>query len=372
MLKKIGFLVLVSFFLVIASCSGDEAVQRETDNFDRGAILENWADNMIIPAYENYVQELEELETQTNIFTENSTIENLALLRSSWLEAYIAWQSVAMFEIGKAEEITLLNYTNIYPTNVDDLKNTIASGTYNLRSVNKQDEQGFPAIDYLINGLADSDEDIVTMYLEETTHSNYRDYLNLIVKNLNEMGKEVLLDWENGYRDTFVNNIGSSATSSVNKLINDYIFYFEKHLRAGKIGIPAGVFSNSPLSDRVEALYSKGSSKALFLASLKSAQDFFIGKHFGSEESGESLQSYLNFLNTIKQGEDLSASINAQFDLAIQTASTLDDDFEMQVENDNTKLLNVYDQLQTIVIYMKVDMLQALNVRVDYVDADGD
>jgi predicted lipoprotein len=372
MLKKIEFWVLVSFFMAIASCSGDEELQGETDSFDRGAMLENWADNIIIPAYENYALKLKSLKTQSEVFTDNSTIENLESLRSSWLEAYIAWQSVAMFEIGKAEQITLLNYTNIYPTNVDDLKTTIASGNYNLRSVNKQDEQGFPAIDYLINGLAESDEGIVAIYSEETAQNNYGDYLNLIVKNLKDMSYEVLSDWKSGYRDTFVNNTGSSATSSVNKLINDYIFYFEKHLRAGKIGIPAGVFSNSPLSDRVEALYSKGSSKALFITSLEAAQDFFNGKHFGGNESGESLQSYLDFLNTIKQGADLSTSINDQFDLVMQIASTLDDDFEMQVESDNTQLLNVYDQLQTIVIYMKVDMLQALNVRVDYVDADGD
>jgi hypothetical protein len=32
--------------------------------------------------------------------------------------------------------------------------------------------------------------------------------------------------------------------------INDYIFYYEKRLRAGKFYIPAGIFSN-PLPEKV-------------------------------------------------------------------------------------------------------------------------
>jgi hypothetical protein len=35
-------------------------------------------------------------------------------------------------------------------------------------------------------------------------------------------------------------------------------------------------------------------------------------------------------------------------------------------------MTNAYDELQKVVILLKVDMLQAFNVNVDYVDADGD
>ena len=40
--------------------------------------------------------------------------------------------------------------------------------------------------------------------------------------------------------------------------------------------------------------------------------------------------------------------------------------------DDNTLMLQTYDVLQDNVVYLKVDMLQALDIRVDYVDADGD
>jgi len=58
--------------------------------------------------------------------------------------------------------------------------------------------------------------------------------------------------------------------------------------------------------------------------------------------------------------------------LARSTALNLSDDLGNQIETDNTLMTKTYDELQKVVVLMKVDMLQALNVKVDYVDADGD
>ena len=35
-------------------------------------------------------------------------------------------------------------------------------------------------------------------------------------------------------------------------------------------------------------------------------------------------------------------------------------------------MLETYDELQKAVVLLKVDMLQVLNIKVDFVDADGD
>jgi len=77
-------------------------------------------------------------------------------------------------------------------------------------------------------------------------------------------------------------------------------------------------------------------------------------------------------LNSIKNGEDLGGLINAQFNAAETQANELNNNFALQIETDNTKMLSTYDELQRNVILLKVDMLQALSINVDYVDADGD
>ncbi|MDO1502669.1 hypothetical protein Q2T40_21565 [Winogradskyella maritima] len=65
-------------------------------------------------------------------------------------------------------------------------------------------------------------------------------------------------------------------------MVNDYIFYYEKYLRAGKMGIPLGVFSGSTLPRNVEAYYEATISNDLFLEGLSAVQDFFNGNHFNS------------------------------------------------------------------------------------------
>ncbi|WP_436514789.1 imelysin family protein [Ekhidna sp. To15] len=360
----------MSAFMI--SCSEDEPGE-SGDSFDREAMLQNWADNIIVPGYASYVSELTTLETTIEAFTNSPSIATLEDARSAWLSANIAWQKVAMFEIGKAEELSLINYTNIYPTNTEDLIKTIESESYDLTSVNRQDEQGFPAIEYLIYEIKDSDQAIVDLYLQETASQPYKAYLNDLSDRLLTLTQAVLSDWKNGYREIFIANAGSGSTSSVNKLVNDYIFYYEKHLRAGKIGIPAGVFSAEIQPEKVEGFYS-GKSKELFLTGLKAMQDFFNGKSSDSNLAveGEGLKTYLDFVNDVSDAENLSELINAQFEEARDQAQLLEEDFSMQVASDNSQMLKTYDELQKNVVNLKVDMLQALNIRVDFVDADGD
>lgn len=365
-MKRVLGLVIVSILLWGCSNSDNDPDGVE-DTFDRAAMLANWADNIIIPAYQAYVSALGDLKTASDNFIATTDETNLATLRAEWIEAYTAWQYVSMFEIGPAEAVTLRNFTNIYPADVQGIDDNIAQGGYNLTLPSTNDEQGFPALDYLINGLFDADANIVAAF--STDHETY---LDDVISRLVELSTGVLNEWTSTYRSSFVNNSGSTATSAVNKMVNDYMFYYEKSLRAGKVGIPAGVFSSSPLNDRVEAFHHGEVSKALLLAALNATQDFFNGKHFGASATGESLNSYLDFLNTIREGEDLAGLINGQFNAARNAINSLSNNLSDQVTSNNSMMLQAYDQLQMNVVLMKVDMFQALNIQVDFVDADGD
>jgi predicted lipoprotein len=352
------------------SCSdnGSSGPEVQINNFDRKELLINLADGILIPAFEDYVDKVQTLNGSANAFQQDPTAEKLELLRATWLEAYKTWQYVSMFNLGKAEEISLRNYTNIYPANAQEIEANISSGSYNLDLPSKYDEQGFPALDYLLYGIAEDNASIVI----KLSTTAYIDYLTDLTQKLENMGTAVLTDWKSEYRETFINDDGTSATSSVNKLVNDFLYYYEKFLRAGKIGIPAGVFSGSPLAEKVEAFYAKNESKILFLSGLEASKRFFNGTNYNSDATGVSLKSYLDYLNTIKQGEDLSQLINDQFDTILDKANELNDNFLTQIETDNQLMLSTFDELQKNVILLKVDMLQALNIKVDFVDSDGD
>ncbi len=340
--------------------------------FTRGAMLVNWADKIIIPAFESLVKNMDSLSLAANEFTDTPNQENLINLKQSWLNAYLAWQTVDMFDIGMAEEITLRNFINVYPLDAQGMTTTLLAGNYDLTSINRQDEQGFSALDYLLHGLGNTDEEIIAFYTDETNGGKYKTFLTDVVDRMHSLTSIVLADWKESYRDEFIERDGNAATESVNSMVNDYIYYYEKFLRAGKVGIPAGVFSNSSLSNRVEARYRGGVSKELLIKALNSVQDFFNGVHFSQEDSGMSLKGWINYLEASGSTNNLDSLINNQFELIHLQLENLNLDLAQQVEIDNIKMLETYDILQKNVVFMKVDMLQLLDITVDYVDADGD
>ncbi|MEQ9280855.1 MAG: imelysin family protein [Balneola sp.] len=365
-------LLFLSASLIISSCTETNPSGPDPDDFDRKAILENWADNIIIPALSDFSEKTESLKTAGNSFAENPNQQALESLRDEWKAGYLALQHVSMFETSKTMEIRYRNNLNIYPVDTAEVKENINQGNYNLKLPSEIDQQGFPTLDYLLYGLAGNEDEILSFYTSGENSSDYRNYVVDLVNRIDSLTDVVLNDWNSGFRDEFVNNSGNGANSSIDMMVNDFIFYYEKNLRAGKIGIPAGVFSGTPLPQNVEGFYSGEFSKELFMESLTATQNFFNGKHFNSETSGLSLSDYLDFLNSIKNGTDLTQLINQQFELSRNKAENMNSSFADQVEIDNSLMLQTYDELQKNVILLKVDMLQALNINVDYVDADGD
>jgi len=370
--------ILIAFFsiCVFLSCSSDDGGSdinnNPNDGFDRQAILSNWADNIIIPVYSDLNANLQTLVDQKAAFIAEPNVENLESLRLAWQEAYKVWQHAEMFNVGLAENTNYIFQMNVYPTNVDDIESNIQSQNYDLASVNNNDAVGFPALDYMLHGLGETDADILAFYTTGTNSESYKTYLSDVVDRMKSLTQTILDDWNNGFRDTYVANTENSATGSINLMVNDFIFYYEKGFRANKFGIPAGNFSPNPLPDRVEAFYKSDFSKTLALEGIDAIQNFFNGRAYNSGADAESLKDYLDFLNTIKEGEDLSSLINNQFDEARQKINTLDESFAQQVETNNVAMTETFDVIQLAVVLLKVDMLQALDISVDFVDADGD
>lgn len=375
MKKILGLLIVV---LVIVACTESDDTGTTTTGgggnppvgtFDRSAMLANWADNIIIPGYIDFTAKVAALETATAAFNADAT--NLTEIRAAWLDAYTTWQRVSMFEIGPAETVNLRLNLNIYPSNTETIENNIASETYDLGLSSNRVAKGFPAIDYLLYGTASADTEILAKF-NGADGEKYSNYLTAIVADIKTLSNGVLSEWQENYRDVFVNNDGASATASTDRLVNDYIFYYEKFLRAGKMGIPGGVFSGTVEAGNIEALYAGNLSKQLFLEGLDAVQDFFNGKAYASSSTGESLQSYLVELNTVSNGADLDDIINAQFDAARTAVVNLGSFKDELAVNPPSNFLEAYNQVQRVVPLLKVDMVSAMSISIDFADADGD
>ena len=342
-------------------------------NFDRGAMLANWADNIILPSYDAFLGSLAGLRSSFEAYKAGPDANTLSSLRSEWLASYKSWQRVSMFETGPAEQEGLRLNVNTYPTDVALVEQFVETGSFDFSLPSNRDTKGFPTLDYLLNGLGTTDELILGAYTDPVTGPKYLAYFEAVLLDIETRVQAVSDAWKNGYRDTFVANDGASATASVDRYVNDFIFYYEKFLRAGKMGIPLGVFTGTPAPNTLEAYYRTGLGNELFLEGLDAVQDFFNGTHVGSSQQGESLASYLQELNTVKDGAALDELINAQFNLARDMVGALQP-FKTEIEENNppTDMLLAYDEVQRAVPLMKVDMVSAMSIAIDFVDADGD
>ena len=243
---RIFFSVAVFTVFMISCSSSSEDDQSTIPEFDRSAVLVNYADNIIIPRLNNFKSSVDYLKESEDAFVDSPDLTSYTELHNSWLEAYINWQYVEMFNIGKAEEIMFFNKSNTYPVNEGRIQENINNQKTDLSDTNDWSCQGFPGLDYMIHGLASSEEEIINQYIQYPANG---EYLKVVAHELNKNTDLVINDW-NTYRNTFVISVENTATSAFNMLTNDFVYYFEKGLRTNKIGIPSGVFSNNPLSNK--------------------------------------------------------------------------------------------------------------------------
>lgn len=367
---KYLYIVLATFLFTSCSTVNNQDPRNPIDNFSRSALLENITNNIIIPAHTNLYSSIINLNNNLTDFANNQTQVNLSRLRNAYVSTYLAWQSVEMFNVGKAEEIRYKETMNTYPCNVTTINNNITNQNYdfNIQSWPSWASQGLPALDYMLCGL-DNDSNLILDYYTGNDGDKYLDYLNNIINQMMFNTDAVVNYWETNTA-YFTSLDGNTSTSSLNLLTNDFIYYYEKGLRANKIGIPCGKWNGYQIYEiGVEAYYRSDISKSLALASLSACKNFFTGVGFNTNSiEGPSYVDYLT-----DQGDtNISIDIIDGLDLAKNKIDNLNDDFRHQLLTDNLGMLEAYDALQQVVVDLKTDMLISLQITVDYVDADGD
>jgi len=347
------------------STSGSSSSQAES--FDRGTILSNYSENIIIPRYNIFKSSMDNLKNSIETFVNSPNSDNYDALQNNWIDSYKKWQYVEAFNISKAEEIMYNLKMNTYPVSKERIDINIDEGKTDLSNPNDWSAQGLPGLDYMLHGIAETKDAVIELY---NSNSKYGNYLLTLGSIMNENTIQVVDDWTT-YKDTFNSSIDNTATSAFNMLVNDFVFYFEKGLRTNKIGIPAGRFSSSPLPNKIEAYYyslnSFGNlSKTLALEARQGAENIFLGKNSEGTD-GPSYKTYLDYLDS-----DIGSTVVTKLQDAKDKLNELDENFITQIGNNNTLMLEAFDKLQTIVVNLKTDMLSNFNVAVDYTDADGD
>ena len=357
-----AIIIALPLLLWMASCSPDDG--DTTPDFDRGSVLADQANNIILPSFSELATTCESLDNSINALIANPSIINLEEARSNLFDARLAYQKCSPYSsFGPSNSYALRNELNTFPSDATLIEQNIASGEFVLGSISNLDAQGFPAIEYLLWG-ANNDAEILNAL---TNDSNRCDYLTSLSARCQEIASTVSDEWTS-YSTMYIQQDGTDVGSSLGMVVNSLNLDFEKFIRDGKVGIPLGIRSlGNPLPSHVEAPYS-GNSKALLKASLEGLLLLIEG----SAGSSYSLSTYMDHVGAQHSGTELSGVIRNHINDLMNQVNAIDRPLEAWLVEEAGAADQLYTDLQQLVVYLKVDMTSSLGILISYQDTDGD
>jgi len=363
---KYSLLLFLGASLLFQSCQDDPMPDACQADFNQQAMFQNVADNIILPAYQKLQVSTQALSKTTELFVQESSVAHLEAMRTAWLDVYLNWQAAAQFEFGPAEAILLRASLNNFPTNANEIDANITAGIYDF----KQSEiysKGLPALDYLLFGIAENTDAIVAKYEAE---ANYAKYVSALVADIKERVDQTYTAWNNGYKETFINNTGTAAGTSLSLLINGLNQNYEL-IKREKLGVPSGVLTlGFTHPTKVEAYYS-GHAVKLALASLKASQQLYLGQT-DNGTNGLGLDDYLMAVDAQKGDQKLDVIIQNQFTNAINSLTTLEEPLSEIITKDSAPVELAYNEVVKQLVNLKTDLPSVLCVSITYIDNPSD
>src|SRR5512140_2562599 len=191
--------------LALAACGSDGGGKLQP-SFDP-QIVTHFADDVVVPTYQQLSTRLGELDTAVQTFAANRTAENLNAAQEAWLAARVPWEQSEAFLFGPVESYGYDPAIDSWPVNRSDLDAVLASSdeftpayVHNLQETQK----GFHTLEYLLFGQGR------TKKLEDFTQRQF-DYLKAISSEVKGIGAALADSWTKSvdghppYRDVLAN-----------------------------------------------------------------------------------------------------------------------------------------------------------------------
>ena len=368
-------ILFVAIFVCISGCDSGSSDGQEPGldpGFDRGEMLENLGNSVILPAYMAFQETVNTLHDATDTFVATPSDATLGALQDALKNTRLAWQEVALFQFGPAENLSLRGSLNTFPVDLDQVDANINSGTYVLGTIQNLDAGGFPALDYLVHGTGSTLSEIVDAF---TTDANaparvqyLQDNVDFIQSNVDAVVEEWLPEGGN-YLAVFLSEErgGVDVGSSLGQLINALVLHYERFIRDGKIGIPAGVRSSGiPRPLATESRFG-GYSRELAQSSMQALGRLYEGTGMNGVD-GVGIKENLESLDAATLANDISLALRD----VENVLNGLSDPLSAQIETDTDAVLVAFTEMQNLVVLLKADMTSFLGITITFQDNDGD
>ncbi len=330
---------------------------------DRKALIENYG-NIIVAKYNDAETNATQLESAINTFIENPDTLNLLAAQQALIHLYGTLQGISFLEFGPAEDYSLRENINTYPTDTANIHIIIQSGSYALPAIANR-SKGLPALEYMLFGTGTTSAQIV-LWLSDT---NRKTYLLAVASEVKRLISTVHHTWKptgSNYYKTFIEAQGLDVNSALGMMVNALNLDFERYARDGKVGIPLGVRTlGVPQLDKVETYYAKQSLE-MFIQNISALKSYLQG------ESGQGILTYLDAIDAKYNNEALSKAIIQKVDNILSKAQAMDGTLENNITNNKAEVEALYAACQELLLLIKIDMTSAMSILITYQDTDGD
>jgi len=335
--------------------TGDTNTPSGNDAF-KTAMLTNYADNLIVPAYTDFQNKVNALETVVNNFLNAPSGTALDAVKPVFKDAYLSFERISMPYMGPASSIAANNSINTFPAVAAKIETGIQSGVYDFTISTVSDSiQGLPALDYLLFSA-----NAVTKF-SAADAATRKKYVRDVITRMKSLTQTILAQWNGGYRAIFIGSLKTDVGSSIGLMVNQFALEMDR-MKGPRIGWPFGKQSNGIVfADKCEAYYT-GFSAALAVENLSSLKNYYSGG------SGSGIDDYLVLLKK----DQLNKDVLAQFDVAINALKAIPDPMSAAFTNNASLIEEAYKQVQKLLTLLKTDVASATSVQINYMDNDGD
>ena len=343
-----------------SGCKDDSDPSRCLDGFDPSPSLVFYADDVIVPSYEDLQASFDALEGAVLSLRNNVDQSNLNAARNALKNAGLAWQLCSYFDFGPAEDQALSLSINPFPVNEQQVLFSANSGKSTFTDVESFD-RGIPALDFLLHGLAPSDE-----VQRDTMMNNpaYLDYAVAIVEDMKSRVKQTVSDWTS-YRNEFISRTGTSAGESVSLLINGLNKSFED-IKRDKIGVPSGVLSLGFTNPKSVESYRGGYSLDYALKAVSDARKIYVG------QEGLSIADMVKHTGATVGEASLHQAILEQYEDMDSSLQVIQPPLSEAIDKQEEDVIATYNSLTQQVVHLKTDMPSALCIAITYIDNPSD
>jgi len=337
--------------------------------FDRSAMLGQIFDTVILPGNSALTVAAGSLDAAARGFARSPSEETLAAVRSEWYQAEIAWKRVEMFQFPGM--LLIHNAIETRPARVafieglvDSAADSTAAEALDAATIESlgSTSKGLGAIEYLIFESPEHEAPI----LEAFGAPARGDLLVALTGNLVSKTEELQRFWTaegQNYGQTFRENDseGADIQSSISLLANRLIEMYEMVMQR-KFGVPMGRTTDGvPDPESVESPLT-GRSMDLLVANLESVLRTF--------DAG--LDDYVDYLQDAGTETSLSANIHSQFASVFEALDRIEAPLEIAVVEDSAGVAAAYEEMRSLLVFLKTDMAAQLGITVTFSDADGD